>query len=271
MTRDRMPVSRRVNAERLMILGWSRAILLQLAHPLNAAGVYDHSIFRDSPVAALSRLHHTIGAMLALTFRDDAARRRAIDGILAIHTRVHGTLPQAVGPFPAGTRYSAEDPALVLWVHVTLLDSMPLVYERLVAPLSPAERDAYCREAAGVAIDLGARSEDVPMTWTAARACLDRMYASGTLVVSPQAKTLARALIEPSFAAVVRPLARLNRLVTFGLLPADIRAQYGIAWSAADAAALERWLDRIRRVRRLAPRAVAWWADARRALPPSGR
>jgi uncharacterized protein (DUF2236 family) len=151
----------------------------------------------------------------------------------------------------------------VLWVHVTLLDSVVLVYERLVAPLSPAERDAYCREAAAVALDLGARPSQVPMTWADVGAQIERMYASGALVVSPQAKELARALIEPSFATLVRPLARLNRLVTFGLLPPAIRAQYGVPWSDRDAAALGRWLDRVRRLRRLAPRAVAWWADAR--------
>jgi uncharacterized protein (DUF2236 family) len=263
MTSDPIFVGRRVNAERLVLLGWSRAILLQLAHPLVAAGVHEHSSFRASPVAALSRLHHTVEAMLALTFRDGADRQRAIDGILAIHARVHGTLPHAVGPFPAGTPYSAEDPDLVLWVHVTLLDSVVLVYERLVAPLCPAERDAYCREAVAVALDLGARPAQVPMAWLDVRTQFEGMLASGALVVSPQANELARALIEPSFAPVVRRLARLNRLVTFGLLPPAIREQYGVSWSDQDTAALERWLDRVRRVRRRVPRVVAWWADAR--------
>lgn len=39
-------VSRRINAERLAVLSWPRAILLQLAHPLVAAGVAEHSSFR---------------------------------------------------------------------------------------------------------------------------------------------------------------------------------------------------------------------------------
>ena len=45
-------VAQRLNAERLVLLGWTRAILLQLAHPLIAAGVYDHSSFRATPLAA---------------------------------------------------------------------------------------------------------------------------------------------------------------------------------------------------------------------------
>ena len=135
-------VVRRVNGERLTLIGWTRAILLQIAHPLVAAGVFEHSGFRGSPVAAAARLHHTVKAMLALTFGDDAGRRRALEGILTIHRRVNGKLPEAVGVFPAGTPYSAEDPALVLWVHVTLLESLPLVYELLVAPLTASEHDA---------------------------------------------------------------------------------------------------------------------------------
>jgi uncharacterized protein (DUF2236 family) len=262
-------VAQRVNAERLVVLGWSRAILLQLAHPLIAAGVHEHSSFRASPAAALSRLHHTIGAMLALTFRAEDERQRALDGIRAIHRRVNGRLRETIGSFPAGTPYSAEDPDLVLWVHVTLLDSVPLMYERLVAPLTPAERDEYCRDAASVAIELGARPGEVPVTWEAMRAHVERVYASRTLAVSPQARELASALIEPSFASLVRPVARLNQLVTFGLLPPFVRDQYGVPWSDARTAAMERWLDRVQRLRRAAPKRIAWWADARRTLLPT--
>ena len=55
-------VARRLNGERLVVLGWTRAILLQFAHPLIAAGVYDHSGFRSSPLAAVQRLRHTVRA-----------------------------------------------------------------------------------------------------------------------------------------------------------------------------------------------------------------
>ena len=141
-------VSQRVNAERVMLLAWPRAILLQVAHPLVAAGVAAHSSFADGGFAAVHRLWQTVQAMLALTYGDPVEQQEAIDGILAIHRRVNGTLHEAVGPYPAGTRYSAEDPDLVLWVHVTLLDSVPLIYETLVAPLSEDERTSYCAESA---------------------------------------------------------------------------------------------------------------------------
>src|SRR5918996_1999556 len=107
----------RVNSERVVLLGWSPAILMQLAHPLIAAGVLQHSTFHGGAFAAVARLHHTVSAMLSLTFGDQERRAAALSGIKAIHRRVHGTLPVSAGLFPAGTAYSAEDPALLLWVH----------------------------------------------------------------------------------------------------------------------------------------------------------
>ena len=150
-------ISRRINAERIVLLGWGRAILLQLAHPLIAAGVHDHSGFRATTWAAMTRLYHTVHAMLALTFGTDEERERALGGIRQIHQRVNGQLRSAAGRFPAGTVYSAENPDLVLWVHATLLESVPLAYEQLVGPLTIAERDAYCAEAAPLAVALLAR------------------------------------------------------------------------------------------------------------------
>src|SRR5262245_41558777 len=122
-----------------MLLGWSRAILLQLAHPLIAAGIADHSSFRDGAVVAARSPHETVHAMLSLTFGDERAWRDSIERIREIHRRVHGRLPVSVGHFQQGTPYSAEDPDLLLWVHATLLDSIPMLYQRLIGPLTASE------------------------------------------------------------------------------------------------------------------------------------
>lgn len=255
-------ISRRINAERIVLLGWSRAILLQLAHPLVAAGVAEHSSFRGTHLSAAVRLHHTIRAMLALTFGDDVARNGAMAGIRDVHRRVHGRLPAAAGIFPAGTPYSAEDPDLVLWVHATLLESIPLIYERICAPLTAEERDAYCADAAAVASDLGARDEEIPRTWTALRRYLDATYASGALAVTAQARDLAAAVLSPPFAVFVPPIAAVNRLVTVGLLPEPVRSQYGYDWTARRERRLRRTLGILRRVRRMLPRRAALWPEA---------
>ena len=256
--------AREVNAERVVLLGWSRAILLQAAHPLVAAGIADHSHFRASGPAALRRLRGTVRAMLALAFGKAGDRRRALEGIRAIHRRVHGALREAVGPYAAGTRYSAEDPALVLWVHATLIESTLIVYERLVGPLSPDERDGYCHEAADVAVELGASSADVPRTWAGLQRYLDGEYASGRIVVGRDARAIADALLFPPVTAVPPPLDSVNRLVTLGLLPSAVRDQYRYGWSARRSRQLDRWLTLLRVARRVSPRAVAWWPEPRR-------
>jgi uncharacterized protein (DUF2236 family) len=261
-THQSQMISWRINAERMVLLGWSRAILLQLAHPLVAAGVADHSSFRDGGLASARRLHLTVKAMLALSFGDEPSRAAALDGIRAIHRRVHGHIPARAGRFPAGMPYSAEDPDLVLWVHATLLDSIPLIYEHAVQPITAKDRDAYCAEAAAVAVDLGARDSDVPRTWEALRIYMDRMYASGSIAVSAQARELASAVLAPPFAPLVLPAAWMNRLVTVGLLPRQIRAQYGFSWSGSQKIMLRRLTAALRAVRRVTPSALALWPEA---------
>ncbi len=257
-------IIKRVNAERLALLGWSRAILLQFAHPLIAAGVADHSTFRGSPFAALTRLHHTLGAMRAITFGNDPARRAALAGILQIHRRVHGTLPAAIGRYAAGTRYSAEDADLVLWVHATLLESLTVVHHLLVQPVTLQERDAHCQETAAVAIALGARAADVPRRWDALRDYMAQMYASGHVVVSPQARELAAALlVPPVLSAVAAPATWANELIAIGLLPTQVREQYGFRWDMQREHRLHRALLLLRAARRITPDRLARWPEAR--------
>jgi uncharacterized protein (DUF2236 family) len=106
-------VSWKVNRERLVVAGWGRAILLQLAHPLVAAGIDAHSSFRGSLMASVRRLWSTIGAMLSLTFGDDDQAIATAARINAIHDRVCGRLDASAGMCPAGTTYSAHDPELL--------------------------------------------------------------------------------------------------------------------------------------------------------------
>jgi uncharacterized protein (DUF2236 family) len=63
-------ISWKVNREAIVVAGWGRAILLQLAHPSVVAGVHHHSSFPGSLLSSFRRLHSTVGAMLSLTFGD---------------------------------------------------------------------------------------------------------------------------------------------------------------------------------------------------------
>ena len=262
MTPGPQSASWRIHSERVVVLGWPCAILMQFAHPLIATGVAEHSSFQKSHLSPLRRLHGTIRAMLALTFGDADAARDAAARINRIHDRVNGTLREAAGLYPAGTRYSAHDPHLLAWVQLTLLDTMPRAFELLVAPLTPAEKDAYCAEAQSGARLLGLPDELVPVTYPEVSRAIAARLEDGALVVTDTARLLARDILRPSTAAPW-PITRVHQLVTVGLLPSVLRDAYGLSWSVQDQAALDRWSRRIRRVSAHTPAVLRRWRAAR--------
>jgi uncharacterized protein (DUF2236 family) len=264
-----MEVARKVNRERVVILGWSRAILLQLAHPLVAAGVAEHSGFSGGRFARLRRLNTTVGAMQAFVFGGADRSARTAARINAIHDRVHGTLSHATAAYPAGSPYSAADPELLAWVHVTLLESVPLAYERFVAPLSPQERDAYCTESAESARLLRLPEHLLPRTSGELDAAMARVRSSGRLEITPAAREVARQLLYPPLGDPTRPGAWLNRLVTTGLLPPDIREAYGLRWNAGRERAFHALAATIRALLPLVPPWARFWPDARRTRHPA--
>jgi uncharacterized protein (DUF2236 family) len=259
---------RHVSGERLMVLGWSRAILMQLAHPLMAAGVARHSQFRGRATEAVVRLYHTVAAMLSLVLGDDRTRRETIAHIRAIHRTVNGTLGRAAGPFSAETRYSAEDPALLQWVHITLIESTAILYQRLVGPLGSADLDALCDESAATLLDLGGDPQTAPRTWRELCADIDRMAASGEIVVTAEGRAMANALLSPHAGLVPIPFVGWHRLIAIGLLPPFIRDAYGFEWDAKREARLTRVLSVIRAARRVSPSLLARWRQTRREPTP---
>ena len=247
--------SRRINGERAVVLGWPCAILMQFAHPLIAAGVAEHSSFRQSRLSPLVRLHGTIQAMLGLTFGDEPTAAAAADRINRIHDHVTGTLPESAGPYRAGTPYSAHDPELLAWVQLTLLDTMPRAYDLLVGQLAPADKDAYCVEA-------GDCCPDACKTCEVSRAVSARLT-DGSLMVTEAARALARDILTPGTPAPW-PLGRIHRLITVGLLPAELRKAYGLSWSIRDERALARWSAGLRWASLRTPVALRRWRAARR-------
>src|SRR3990172_8406466 len=109
----------RVNRELATGLAAPRAVLMQLAHPLIAAGVAEHSHFR---VHRFARLYRTSMAAAAITFGSRKFALRVIRSINQRHQQVHGVLRAQAGVFPPGTPYDANDPELKLWVLSTITD-----------------------------------------------------------------------------------------------------------------------------------------------------
>ncbi len=242
----------KVNREMVVVAGWGRAILLQLAHPSVAAGVHGHSTFRGSLRASIRRLQSTVGAMLSLTFGDTEAMISAAAGINAIHDRVRGA------------SYSAHDPDLQRWVHATLIGSILLAYSELVGPLSLPERDQYCAEAAIMEPLLGMPSGWLPRTSAQLDGYMRDMQAGEAIVVTDTSRALARAVLYPPHWHIGWPAFRAMHLLTIGTLPPAIRAAYGFDWTARDSRAMARWIKGLRAVRRGLPVVLREWSVARR-------
>ncbi len=247
-------VTWKLNREMVVIGGWGRAILLQLAHPAVAAGVQDHSSFNGCPISGFRRLRSTVRAMLALTFGDMDQMITAAAGINAIHDRV-----RSAGP----VKYSAHDPALQTWVHATLLESIPLTYEMLVGPLTLRERDRYCVEAAIMEPLLGIPAGRLPRNAADLDLYMRDMLDSGALVVTDASRALARTILYPPKWFFFWPAFRVMQLITIGSLPSSIREAYGFAWRDRDRRALVRWTKLIRTTLGLLPSFARQWPMAR--------
>jgi uncharacterized protein (DUF2236 family) len=144
------------------LVGGIRALVLQALHPLVLAGVDQHSDYRTDP---LGRLWNTNRFLTVTTFGSSAQATREVEIVKAIHRRV-------VGVAADGRPYSADDPHLLNWVHLTLADSMWWAFERFHdAEDQPADADAYFAQSARVAEALGV--VDPARTAAEARAQLD--------------------------------------------------------------------------------------------------
>jgi uncharacterized protein (DUF2236 family) len=255
----------KLQREIVLLLAWAPAILLQFAHPLVARGIADHSTFRTEGRGRMRRFHHTLSAMLHLCFGTEQQARAVLARINAIHGRVSGLLPETTGVFPAGTAYSARDPALLAWVHATLLDTNVRVYELYVKPLPVEERDRYCAEASAIEEPLGIPEGRLPRSFGELRHYMDALYASGEIVVTDAARTLARAIVYPPAPRLAGPVLWLIRLTTVGLLPPAIREGYGFPWDSRSEATLRLSARLIRHTLPLMPPVVRHWPAARRA------
>jgi len=253
-----------VNREVVVLLGWGRAILLQLAHPLVAAAVSQHSDFGTGLIPYLRRTHRTVLSMLSLTFGASDQVHGTARRINAIHRRVHGRSEEATPRFPSGTAYTATDSDLLRWVHVTLIDSQIRAYELFVEPMSAEEKDRYCAESANLAPLLNVPPLTLPTTNLELTGQLQYGIRDGTSQVTNTARSLAHDLLFPPGGVLASSAMGFGRLVTAGLLPPPLREAYGLGWSDRKAAIFDRSARMIRKTRRLTPPLLRQWSASRR-------
>jgi uncharacterized protein (DUF2236 family) len=213
-----------VHRERAVALSGPRALLMQAAHPLAVSGLLAHTTAADEPYDRLAR---TAAVMGTIGFGSRAEADRVTKRVRAMHRRVRGQIPAAVGPYPAGTSYAADTPDLLLWVLFTLVDSGMVVYSKYVRALDDDEQAAYWEDYKVVGKLFGLKRADMPDTLADLRDYKREMLTGGQLVVTDWARTRARKIVlAPPVPLQYRPLVETANFVTIALLPDEIRRQY---------------------------------------------
>ncbi len=244
----------RINREAVLLGAGPAALLLQVAHPLIAQGVAEHSSFEQDP---WRRLHGTIRTTMDLVFGDGVRAERAVKRLNTVHAGVRGA------------NYRAMDPQLLLWVQATLIVTSVAAYQRWVGPLNASEIEQFWQEARAVGTRLGIPLGASPADWPALQRYWEKMLADdGPVHASPTARRLARLIVRPPFPFVPGPLVDLAALPGLALLPARLRAEFGIRWNPSTdrlagvlGTAVRAWTAVVPRQLRSMPQAIA--ADRR--------
>lgn len=121
-----------------LLVGGVAAVILELAEPRVRAGVWEHTSFRGDPV---KRMRRTGYAAWVTVYGPAESARALIAKVARMHAHVEGATP-------AGSRFRADDPELLNWVHATAAWGFIEAYRRFVRPVSATDLDRFYAEGA---------------------------------------------------------------------------------------------------------------------------
>jgi len=207
-------VSWRVIGDTSAFIGGVRALLVQAAHPEVAAGVSDHSRYREDPLGRLSR---TSAYVTATTFGAIPEVEQAIAIVSRAHRPVHGESHR-------GVRYAADAPGFAAWVHNALTDSFLQAYLSFGPDtLSETEQDRFVSEQARIGRLLGA--DPIPTTASSLRDWINEHTA---LADSPGMHEAIDFLRSPPLPSIVLPAYQTMVRAATATIPADMNRLLGL-------------------------------------------
>jgi len=245
-------VAREVHGERVVgALYGQRALLIGALEPLTYTATILGTRFSDRPFLRLARTAKIQEAVLLGT-KEEADK--ALRSVHELHGRVRGRLTLRAGQHPRGTRYSALDPASMLWTLAVIADSAREIYEALVRPLSADERERLWQDYVRFGELFGLSRSAMPASYREFSAWMEERLASPGLCATPHARATA-----PIFAfhhpvpLVMRPGLHVNNLVVKGTLPERVREIFGIRWSSSHEACFQAIVTAHRHGRHILP------------------
>jgi uncharacterized protein (DUF2236 family) len=256
-------ILRAVHEEHLVGLFYGqRALCIGALAPLNYVGTSRHSYARLTP---FRRLAHTGKAFEKVYFGSCAEADEVLAYVSGLHQRVRGALPEDAGVIPAGTPYSALDPALMLWTVAVIADSAQCFYELLVRRLTSAEREALWQDYLRFGELFGMPREQAPQSHEQFRTYYRGRLASDEMFLTDEARYVGYATaFEIPMPPLQQPGKRVHDLLMLGSLPRRVRELYGLSFSWQQSLAFDAVAQAIRAGRRLLPGAIArgWNTDA---------
>ena len=199
----------KIHSDPSMVVGGIRALLQQALHPVAMDGVAKNSNFREDTWGRLQRTGDYV-ATLSFAPREDAE---------ALASRVRSV----------HTKLGLDDPHLLLWVHMALVDSFLDIAIRSGMQLAPHDQDQYVKEMVDFARLVGIDPDTVPSNTQEVKMYFDNI--APELYASDDAKRTALFLAIP-------PMPNAIRFVT----PA---APAWATLSALATAALPRWARKL--------------------------
>ena len=136
----------RLHADPAMLVGGLRALLQQALHPEAMAGVAAHSNFRED---AWGRLQRTGDYVATLTYSPISEADKLAQRVRNVHEKL-----------------KLDDPKLLLWVHMAMVDAFLDVAIRSGFNLTNQEKDDYVFEMVKFAELVGISNIDTPNSYS---------------------------------------------------------------------------------------------------------
>lgn len=246
-------MARRVHGERSVgLLYGQRALLIGALEPLTYTGTMLSTRSADRPFERLARTAK-IQETVFLGTREEADE--ALAAVHRMHQRIKGTLPVPAGRYPTGTAYSALDPELMLWTLAVIADSGREMFETMVRPLSPHERENLWQDYVRFGELFGLPRSAVPGSRLEFQAWFDERLSSPDLQATEHGLEMAPLVaFRQPVPAPARGNLAVQNLVIKGTLPPRVRKIFGIRWTAAHESAFRTISASHRRSRRFFPR-----------------